>query len=241
MADRKQLQENYENALFALLMDEVATAEGKRAIEKNKRLRQDPNVTLPEGMERRNLKAIRAYFTRKRAKTAGRYAVKGLARLMTVVGIIAVLFTTAFATSETVRLTTLNLVIEVYGDRTTLQYAPSNSPSSGFEFTLNWLPPDFLLTDQGANNTSIWQIYENANGDFIRISCTEGNGTTFGVDTEDANEQRTEINGSQALISQENGDTELVWSADGGKRFFVLISNLAELDDLLHVAQEISS
>lgn len=240
MAGRKQLQENYENALFALLMDEVATAEGKRAIERNEQLKQGPGVHLPEGMENRQLKALRTHFTRKKAKAAGRCAIKGLGRLMTVVGIIAVLFTTAFATSETVRANTLNLVITVFGESTDFQFTQSSPESKPSTIAAGWLPAGFALTKQSVSNVSTRLMYENANGDFIQIVCTDGDGTTLSVDTEGATARRAEINGNQAFISKEDDYTMITWSLPDKEKFVVLSSNITVSDDLLHVAQEVT-
>ncbi len=240
MADQKQLQENYENALFALLMNEVATAEGKQAIERNKQLQQGSGAQLPEGMERRNLKVIRAHFTKKKAKAAGRYAVKGLGRLMMAVGIITVLFTTAFAASETVRANTLNLVIRVFGESTDFQLTQSAPESGPDTITAGWLPAGFTLTEQNMSNMSTRLMYENANGDFIRIAYTDGDGITLSVDTEDAAAQDIEINGRQAFISNEDDYTMITWSLPDKEKFIVLSSNITALDDLLHIAQEIT-
>ena len=44
MTKREQLIEQYEDALFALLMDSVAEEEGKKAIELNERLKADPEA-----------------------------------------------------------------------------------------------------------------------------------------------------------------------------------------------------
>lgn len=45
---REQLRESYEEALFALLMDEVAVAQGKEALEENERLKRNPDAAVPE-------------------------------------------------------------------------------------------------------------------------------------------------------------------------------------------------
>lgn len=50
---REQLQEEYEDTLFALMMDYVAQTEGKRLLEENERLKNDPSAQLPEDLDRR--------------------------------------------------------------------------------------------------------------------------------------------------------------------------------------------
>ena len=50
MTKREQLIEQYEDALFALLMDSVAEEEGKQALELNERLKADPAAEVPESV-----------------------------------------------------------------------------------------------------------------------------------------------------------------------------------------------
>ena len=44
MTRREELQEAYEDAMFALLMDYVAESEGKKALEENRALQKDPDA-----------------------------------------------------------------------------------------------------------------------------------------------------------------------------------------------------
>lgn len=75
MKTREQLQEEYEDALFALLMYDVAELEGRRAEEENERLRNDPNARVPEDLDRKCLQLINRHFLKKKflrfAKRAG--------------------------------------------------------------------------------------------------------------------------------------------------------------------------
>lgn len=48
MRNRDKLVEQYEDALFALLMDEVARSEGEAALLLNEQLQNDPNAEVPE-------------------------------------------------------------------------------------------------------------------------------------------------------------------------------------------------
>ena len=52
MSRTEQLYESYEDALFALLMDKVAKAEGARLLEENERLQNDPNAAVPEHIDK---------------------------------------------------------------------------------------------------------------------------------------------------------------------------------------------
>lgn len=72
MTNHERLTEQYEDALFALLMYSVAEEEGKQALELNERLKADPAAEVPESARRRCEATIRREFNRKRAKKLGK-------------------------------------------------------------------------------------------------------------------------------------------------------------------------
>lgn len=239
MPSQDQLYEKYEDALLALLMDGLAEAHGKQAIEKSEQLQEDSTVALPEGMEQRHLKAIRKRFAKKNIRLASRYATKACGKLMMALGIVTVLFISAFTTSEAVRVSTLNLVVEVFGECTDFQFKRGVAEEQAPALTANWLPTGFTLTEQESNGVSIWMVYENSDGNFIQIECADGDGMVLGIDTEDATQEFAYINGNRAFVYQEDDSTQITWAIADRARFVVLVSNLADLDSLLHVAKEI--
>lgn len=122
MTNHERLTEQYEDALFALLMDSVAEEEGKQALELNERLKADPAVEVPESARRRCEATIRREFNRKRAKKLGKVTWKIVRRVSVAVMLMVVLLTTAMAASEQFRLGVLNAVINTYDRYTELTF-----------------------------------------------------------------------------------------------------------------------
>ena len=60
MTSHEYLVENYEDALFALLMDSVAEAEGAEALLLNEELKKAPSAEVPKAVCDRCEKTIRA-------------------------------------------------------------------------------------------------------------------------------------------------------------------------------------
>ena len=58
MTRRERLLEQYEDAFFALLMEDVMIREGARLEARNQRLLEDPAAAAPESLDRRCLRAI---------------------------------------------------------------------------------------------------------------------------------------------------------------------------------------
>ena len=125
------LQDQYEDAYFALLMHEVAEQEGVRLEKLNEELQNDPAAAVPEEIDRKCLKTIDRYFAQKRHAGYWRTSQKILGRVGIVAAIIMLLFTTAFALSEEFRSTALNLLITIEEKYTDLHMQEAEDPPTG--------------------------------------------------------------------------------------------------------------
>ncbi len=70
MNENESLYEQYEDALLALLMEEIAEAEGKELLEKSKQLQSDPGAAVPETATEKCLKIIAQDRRKSRRKQA---------------------------------------------------------------------------------------------------------------------------------------------------------------------------
>lgn len=179
MTRHERLMENYEDALFALLMEPVMVREGERLESLNRRLREDPAAAVPETVNRRCLEAIRRWAAAQKRRCAFRGAGRVLrtAAVLAVMG--AVLFTTAFAVSEEFREASLRLVRTVTGAYTQLDMSRSGesgaaSPggtgkAEGYfrRIELGWVPEGF--TYRGGEYDRFAE-FENGQGDWFRLS-----------------------------------------------------------------------
>ena len=100
MNRQEELQDRYEDALFALLMDKIATAEGEEALEEIERLKNDPDAAIPEDVDRRCLQTIQRHFAKQKVYAAGRFTIKAVKYAIMAAGIAGLMFTAAFAVSE---------------------------------------------------------------------------------------------------------------------------------------------
>ena len=66
MNRRDELRERYEDALFAFLMEDVIETEGKKMLEENERLKQDPLAAVPEAVDYRCIQTIKRGFAKER-------------------------------------------------------------------------------------------------------------------------------------------------------------------------------
>lgn len=238
MNRREQLQGQYEDALFALLMDEIATIEGQKAEEENRRLQNDPSAAVPEDLDRRCMQLIHRHFAKQKARAAGRFTIKAMKRVAMAVGVAAILFTTAFAASETVRVKTLNLMIEVFETNTEFRFSAS-SKDTALELNVGWLPDGYSLVEQGNNGFEIWYDYQNAKNDYLTINCEQTNGLIAGIDTENANVEYIQIQGSKAMLVKKGTESQLVWSVNQNSAFVGIVGSNISRTDMIHIANEL--
>lgn len=221
MTDHERLMEQYEDALFALLMEGVAEAEGEKALRLNEELKKDPNAEVPEAVRKRCEKTIRAAFAKKRHRTARRTVSRWLTKAAVVAALSGLLFTAAFALSEDVRVATLNMLIEVMDDRTRITFegdpsAPAKTSSEtvpGLEYhyniALEWIPEGFEL-DGGnfeENGTSDYVIYRSPQDGMINVSVTPySTGLTGSLSTEDCEKKDVTVQNHLATLYITNDD-----------------------------------
>lgn len=220
MTDHEKLVERYEDALFALLMDEVASQEGAQAIELNERLNADPRAAVPSQLQHKCEKTIRNAFAKQNMIRARRGAVRIFQRISVAVMVIVLLLTTAFAMSEPFRRMTLNALLAVEEQYSMIRFeeeqtVPPDVPLDEeveyhYNIGLEWVPDGYRLVDGYAFKDGSGDVYyqNDAEHEFEVMVTRYSSGLTYQYDTEDAAIEYIEVQGKQAqLVTKEFDDT----------------------------------
>lgn len=191
MTQKEQLWENYEDAVFAILMDAVAEQEGEKGLQLMEELEHDPSAQVPEEVQRRAEKTIRKAFAAKNREPVKRFTLKAMQRIAIAVFVAVLLAAGTFAAFPEVRANLYNLIIREYEDHTEFDYTHQFSDEySSADFTIEpgWLPDGFILADEGQTYTSLYCVYEDKTNSDIDITITKStlSGGSLAVDTEDA-------------------------------------------------------
>ena len=234
MTQREQLRDNYEDALFALLMDEFAEREGERLLEKNERLKLDPDIVISDELDRRCIKTI-AKGKRRKVKYA---AYRMISRVAVAVLAVVVLFGTAYAAFPEVRIRTLNLIIELSDQAASLTLERANNSMQNDDgasaelnedgtlrgYRLPEIPEGFELDYESDTSVSALIRYANAYGESIGFSVIAAKGTVFNVDTENAEKvENISIHGYSGLLVKKGEGIDITW-ADTDQNNFIMVS-----------------
>ena len=114
MNEDERLYEQYEDAFFALLMNRVTEANGKELMQKNEELLTDPDAAVPDRLRKRCLHTIEKSYRKAQIQKAAKKTLRTLNRVALWILIPLFLFVGVFAASETVRVKTLNYLIETF-------------------------------------------------------------------------------------------------------------------------------
>jgi len=238
MTRREMLIEQYEDALFALLMDEVAEAEGEEALRLSEQLRSDPTAEVPELTQKRCERVIRSAFARQGMRRVGRTTGRVLQKVCVAATLCALLFTTAFAAVEDFRVATLNALIEVFDDRTQITFSgvqggTEKSVQEGTEaqatvyaiqeygIGLEWLPEDYELKTGWSIPGERGLIFRKHAESELSVVFTEFNeGWGYSFDTEKCTEKPVTVQGhvgtlytkTEEGLRQSFGNMPQIWS-----------------------------
>ncbi len=226
MTRREELLENYEDALFAILMDEVAESEGQKYLEMNERLRNDPSAEIPKRLSEKCRRIIRRSFSKKRRYEASRTIKLVVNRAAVIVLISAILFTVAYALVPEVRIRTLNLLIEVSDVATSLTFGNDNGSIASevpektyYGYVFPKAPEGFQTTDEGHDSRTDWIRYENNEGAMISISIGGSGTSIISADTEDADSvEAIIIHGFEGILIEKSGSVQIVWGDTGQEK-----------------------
>ena len=239
MTQREQLRDNYEDALFALLMDEFAEREGERLLKENERLKLDPDIVVSDELDKRCIKTIDRTLAKGRRRKVKYAAYRVISRVAVAVLAVAVLFGTAYAAFPEVRIKTLNLIIELSEKAASLTLDGTNSNMQGDDeipsalnkngtlrgYLLPSLPEGFVANYETSTHRSAEISYENGQGARVDFSIIDSNGTVANRDTEDAQKiENVSIHGYSGLLIEKGDSISLTWADTDQNNFITIYS-----------------
>ena len=217
MTRLERLYENYEDALFSLLMEDVAEAEGRSALEENERLKSDPSAALSKGLRRKLMGAIRRGFAVQDLRRAGRVSVKVIGKVAILVLVLVLSFSIAFTASADIREATADWIQRgVVGVRykshirfSIANYGAGDQDSSKkgminkVVVKVGWLPDDLDLFESSRSDNYIIRDYRNweQTKQFVIYIAEFSEGGFFNIDSEDCQLLFMDIQGKSALAS----------------------------------------
>lgn len=240
MNRREQIVENCEDAFMALFMADVAEYEGKQYLEENEQLKNDETFVVPSELDRRCLRTIRKAERKKRMRCSGKKAYSIFSKISVAAVIVLALFTSAYAAFPEVRVSTLNLLIEVSDIATKFTFGGADGEPNVIEAPRDTMPEanmtiagyklpisitsNYHLSDEGSSEFSEWALFSGLGNSVIYIDVQEGEDNAVNINTEDAiSVQQLDIGNFKGIIVQQD-EVVVAGVADKNRLNYILIT-----------------
>ena len=243
----ENLQEQYDEALVALIMDEYAEVEGAMLLEEFEEADARGEVPeVPADLDAACRKMIHNHFAKKQRDETLRRVVKTFARsaamLFATLGVASVLIFSV----EAFRTPVINFFLEQHEHFSVIGQGNSDKPQQGSNEHLGnddaplagLLPSGYVQTKfQEKNDGAFIDFYKNGNGAIIMFQADCGN-TLIGYDTEDAETKPARLSDYDALIIWKDG-IKLIWYIPEEDMTYQLKSTELSLDEHWYLARAI--
>ena len=238
------LEKQYEQAAFALLLDDLMAEEGAALLGETCIAEA---ADVPPGADERCMKTIRRSQARERRHQALRIAGKTVSRVAVVFLVVAIAFSVPFCTVSAFRDATLGYVlrtfdvgadISLYGTSAPQPYLGGGHPA--------WFPDgSWILTETTRDETMYLVKYEDVAGDCIEYTELTASGSGITIDTQDG-KVRTDvlIRNCPATISIKENRCIAVWLDEENDIFCMLLLYGDHMDaseeTLIRIAENIN-
>ena len=242
MTRKEQLWENYEDAVFAILMDAVAEQEGEKGLQLMEELEHDSSAQVPEEVQRRAEKTIRKAFAAQGRRSAKHISFRLFQRIAVAVLVIVLTTVCAFAAFPEVRANVLNMIEQTFSDHTEFEFTAGNEEkyaSANFDVQPLWLPDGFLMSDEGRNNKTAFKTYENSEDGSIFISESEETDLSMAVDTEGAEKRDIEVQDYKGKLIEKDTWQCILFSVPERNMLVYIDAENVSTEQLIKVAENI--
>lgn len=242
MTKQEMLYEQYNDALFRLLMHSVAQHQGQQYQEENQALKAQEGGPS-ETAKRRCLRTISRQVRRGHARAAARTASRVLSKAAVVMLLVISCLTAAFAVSPVFRSDALRWAVATFGDHAEYRF---NQTEGGVQYQgieVGWLPEGYELVENQNTNGTISRRYIRPSGSVeqrvdICVMNFDGEGV-FKVDTEANQLYQTIVHDTLATVIQRDESMQIIWMYPESNCIVMLCGDNISTETALRIAQSI--
>lgn len=237
--DRK-LYEDYEQALFRLVVHEAAKHEGSSLLEENQRLKDLSESHPSEEALRRFTERLDASLLKQKVDARRKRLPKLLRRMAVAVVAICFVFFAAMTTVQAFRVKVMNFWMSIQPGYTIFRLQEDGTSNKG-NLVVDWTNayvPTYVPEGYEVSSVNVSQfvkriVLQAEKSSIVYMEMTGATSPT--VDTENASLLETiSINGLSGMLVEKNGLVTIVWSSN--ERMF-MVETQADIDTAMKVAQ----
>ena len=244
MATRKELLEQYEDAQFALLIDEIMEQQGAELNEMKQQLKQDPAAAGPPEVRERSMETIRKACEERDKKKKTRRIRTSVRTLLIAAVMAALLLTTV---SADFRLAAKNFVYELTELAAELMFDFGDSAETHdgeviMGYFIPALPEEFELVDATETAHSVRRKYLTEDGFvMLRIVEDDGTGLVYGTDAENITPKKEYINQFDVLVIENANRIQVVLSDKDAQKYIEITTNVLSYGEIKYFVAAIKN
>lgn len=246
MNERQNLVENYADAVFSLLMDDLAGMEAERLCALNEALRADDSAAVPDDVYRRCIDKLDQTFREKR-RAAKKLRARKLLRVLPVAAVLLLaLSALTFAAFPQLQVGVKNLFHRDTSYASTWTFTEDSTPYTLEEldsaFTME-IPENYYLIEF-YKNTMMEYMEFRSDADpnaFISLSMAIGENSSASVDNDGYTEKRdVTINGNPGTFYADDEKYWMIWAIKDSETIVMLDSVGLSEDAVLRFAESVT-
>lgn len=250
MDDREKLMERYDDAAFALMMDEYAEAEGEAILAEFRAAAEAGELPeFPEALDKACRDTIRKEYARRERRVRFRQLRRAAARVAVAVFAVIGILSTLIMSVEAWRAPILNFLMEDKGQYMEILQETTDNGVQRNEIHLaseimfeEMLPSGYeRITESITENVTI-VVYADANDNFVQLCISPASGEVR-LDTEDAVCTEIYLGDYKALLIEELPGCMVFWENSEHGFYYTVQGTIHEgfsKDAMLEICEELS-
>lgn len=242
MTKQEMLYEQYNDALFRLLMHSVAQHQGQQYQEENQALKAQEGGPS-ETAKRRCLRTISRQVRRGHARAAARTASRVLSKAAVVMLLVISCLTAAFAVSPVFRSDALRWAVATFGDHAEYRF---NQTEGGVQYQgieVGWLPEGYELVESDVTSVTMSRLYTKSDTNMehrikLQIIAFDGD-SIFKIDTEADQVYQVSVQNTLATVIQREGSIQITWMYPESNCIVMLYGDNISAETALRIAQNV--
>lgn len=223
------------------MMRESLRQQGQQALADNERLKQSGEFVIPKTFDRKIRRQIRLHTASRRGRRAG-FKWIGAAVCASFV-----MTLTAFAVLPEWRMHAVHWWMQITDESADFHSIEQPSADVGAEaeppdgLTVSWVPEGFTLASETVLPNFVTEYrYTAADASYFYVTKITGDGTTFSIDTEDAEIKTVTIQDKDAVFTRKDGECTITWEeAEQGALIRIVAMGIEETE-LIKIAEGVS-
>ena len=237
---KQELIDQYDDAVFALMMDEYAEEEGARLLQEFEEAMASGTLPeIPTSLDQKCHQIIRHEFTKQKRKRQAKQVLR-MARKVAVISLVVLgVSLTTVLSVDALRVPFLNYILEYNNEYIAINFSENDPiPESYANRLADVLPESYKeVQRQELGNGVVVSVYQDDNGNVVKYTANHADGE-YRMDSQHSDYKEIRLKFWDAFIINKDGILLTWFDAEYQMVYSIYANNYTE-DDLVKIAEQL--